>query len=83
VQVHPLVSEARFQRKALAELLSRLGLPTTQTPMTHRHAAVRLAAPGRRVDGNEATDAPAMEHPTQRQHTRGPSGSSPERTPVV
>jgi hypothetical protein len=32
VQVHPLVSEARFQRKALAELLSRIGLPDNGDP---------------------------------------------------
>ena len=32
VQVHPLVSEARFQRKALAELLSRIGLPDNSDP---------------------------------------------------
>lgn len=47
VQVHPLISEARFQRKALAELLSRLGLPDNSDPddpHARRSAAGRVAA---------------------------------------
>lgn len=50
VQVHPLVSEARFQRKALAELLSRIGLPDNSDPddsQARRSAAGRKAARAR------------------------------------
>ena len=50
VQVHPLVSEARFQRKTLAELLSRLGLPDNgdpEDPRARRSAAGRTAARAR------------------------------------
>ncbi len=50
LQVHPLVSEARFQRKALAELLSRIGLPDNadpDDPHARRSAAGRKAARAR------------------------------------
>lgn len=50
VQVHPLVSEARFQRKALAELLSRIALPDNSDPddpQARRSAAGRKAAHAR------------------------------------
>lgn len=50
VQVHPLVSEARFQRKTLAELLSRIGLPDNgepDDPRTRRRAAGLKAARAR------------------------------------
>ena len=50
VQVHPLVSEARFQRKTLAELLSRIGLPDNSDPddpHIRRSAAGRKAARAR------------------------------------
>jgi hypothetical protein len=36
VQVHPLVSEARFQRKTLAELLGRLSVPDNSDPADPR-----------------------------------------------
>jgi hypothetical protein len=44
VQVHPLVSEARFQRKTLAELLSRLGLPDNDDDDEADYRARRRAA---------------------------------------
>lgn len=47
VQVHPLVAEAGFQRKALAELLSRISLPDNgdpDDPQARRSAAARKAA---------------------------------------
>ncbi|WP_373198757.1 hypothetical protein [Mycobacterium marinum] len=50
VQVHPLVSEARFQRKTLAELLSRLSLPDNSDPddpHARRVVAARTAARAR------------------------------------
>lgn len=45
--VNPLVPEARFQRKTLAELLTRLGLPDNsdpEDPHERRRAAGRTAA---------------------------------------
>ena len=50
VQVHPLVSEARIQRKALAELLRALGLPGNEDeddPRARRRAAAKTAAQAR------------------------------------
>jgi hypothetical protein len=48
--INPLVSEARFQRKTLAELLSRLGLPDNSDPddpQARRRAAGKAGAAAR------------------------------------
>jgi hypothetical protein len=63
VQVHPLVSEARFQRKTLAELLSRLSVPDNSDPDDPQARRREAGRPVLVVDGRaEATDAKTMEY---------------------
>ena len=73
VQVHPLVSDARFQRKPLAELLSRIGLPDNGEPDYPAHAAERLASRQPAQDGTEVSNAPTTPNPSPSARCRGSS----------
>lgn len=57
VQVHPLISEARFQRKTLAELLNRLGLPDNSDPDDPAARRREAGRAGARARWKRYTDA--------------------------